>query len=137
VVAYQEQHRQHTLTDAEVRTLWGELDRIEAAGQAVPFAQAIKLLLLTGCRLNEVLSARWNWLDFDRQLVRLPDSKTGARDVHLPDDAMVILRSCRVRRCTCCLARQAGRLAASSALGVASARPLGLMKRGCMICDTP
>lgn len=93
VTAYQEQHRQHTLTDSELRTLWGVLDKIEGEGQSVPFAQTIKLLLLSGCRLGEWLGARWNWIDWDRQLLRLPDSKTGARDVHLPPDAVAILRS--------------------------------------------
>lgn len=93
VVALQEQHRQHTLTDTELRRLWAELERIESGGQSVPFAQAVKLLLLTGCRLGEWLGAQWAWIDWDRQLLCLPDSKTGARDVHLPDGAMTILRA--------------------------------------------
>lgn len=93
VQAHQEQPRQHTLTDDEVKRLWAELDRLQTGGQTVPFAQAIKLLLLTGCRLGEWLGARWNWIDWDRQLLRLPDSKTGARDVHLPAEVMDILRS--------------------------------------------
>jgi integrase len=93
VAAYPEQHRQRTLTDAEMRRLWSVLDRIEAEGQPVPFTTVVRLLLLTGCRLGEWLGARWNWIDFERGLLCLPDSKTGARDVHLPAEAMDILRS--------------------------------------------
>jgi integrase len=91
VEAYQEQHRQHTLTDAELKRLWSVLDRIEREGETVPFTTVVRLLLLTGCRLNEVLGAKWSWIDSERQLLRLPDSKTGARDVHLPAEAMAII----------------------------------------------
>jgi integrase len=92
VTAYPEQHRQRTLNDVELRRLWGVLDRVEAAGQEVPAAQAIRLLLLTGCRVNEWLRARWDWIDWQRGLLQLPDTKTGARDVHLPATALAILR---------------------------------------------
>lgn len=93
VAAFPEQHRQRTLTDSEMRRLWAVLDRIEAEGQPVPFTTVVRLLLLTGCRLGEWLGARWNWIDQERGLLRLPDSKTGARDVHLPAEAMAILGS--------------------------------------------
>jgi integrase len=93
VTAYPEQHRQRTLTDGELRRLWGVLDRIEAAGQEVPGTIAVRLLLLTGCRVNEWLGARWDWIDWPRGLLRLPDTKTGARDVHLPEAALAILRA--------------------------------------------
>lgn len=92
VRAYPEQHRQRTLTDAEVRRLWAVLDRVEAS-QEVPAAQAIKLALLTGCRKGEWLGARWDWIDWQRGLLQLPDTKTGARDVHLPGEAVEILRA--------------------------------------------
>lgn len=92
VTAYPEQHRQRTLTDAELQRLWAELDRIEAEGQSVPFTTVVRMLLMTGCRLGEWLGAKWSWIDWERGLLRLPDSKTGARDVHLPGTAMAILR---------------------------------------------
>ncbi|MEX2181883.1 MAG: tyrosine-type recombinase/integrase [Gemmatimonadaceae bacterium] len=45
---------------------------------ANPFAvAAIRLLALTGCRENEILSLRWDAVDFDRGYLRLADSKTG------------------------------------------------------------
>lgn len=45
---------------------------------ANPFAiAAIKLLALTGCRENEILSLRWDAVDLERGYLRLADSKTG------------------------------------------------------------
>lgn len=92
VQAYREEHRQRTLTDAELRQLWAVLDDMKE-GQRVPAAELIQLLLLTGCRLGEWVGARWDMLDMRRGLLRLPDSKTGARDVHLPPEALYILES--------------------------------------------
>lgn len=45
---------------------------------ANPFAvAAIRLLALTGCRENEILSLRWDAIDFERGHLRLADTKTG------------------------------------------------------------
>ena len=46
-------------------------------------AAAIRLLVLTGCRRNEILGLRWDDLNIDTGEMRLPDSKTGARMVPL------------------------------------------------------
>ncbi len=54
-------------------------------------AAGIRLLMLTGCRKNEVLGLRWEWVDFDRGCLRLPDSKTGAKTVPLAAAALAIL----------------------------------------------
>ncbi len=45
---------------------------------ANPFAvAAIRLLALTGCRENEILSLRWNAVDLDHGYLRFADTKTG------------------------------------------------------------
>lgn len=54
---------------------------------------AIRLLLLTGCRLREVLHLRWSEVDFDRGLLFLPDSKTGRKTVVLSEAAINVLKS--------------------------------------------
>ena len=59
-----------------------------------PFATAaIKLLLLTGCRLREILHLRWGHVDFERGMLFLPDSKTGRKPVLLSGVALSLLDS--------------------------------------------
>ena len=53
---------------------------------------AIRLLILTGARLNEILTAKWDYVDFEHSCLRLPDSKTGAKVVFLPPLAIEVLR---------------------------------------------
>jgi integrase len=57
-----------------------------------PFAvAAIRLLILTGARLREVLHARWEHVDFDRGVIFLPDSKTGKKPIYLSAASLAIL----------------------------------------------
>jgi integrase len=57
---------------------------------------AIRLLLLTGCRLREILTLKWADVDLGRGLINLPDekSKTGKRSVliNAPVDALAQIR---------------------------------------------
>jgi integrase len=57
-----------------------------------PYAiAAIRLLLLTGCRLSEILRLEWSQVDLERGFLRLPDSKTGKKDVILGAPALKVL----------------------------------------------
>ena len=57
-----------------------------------PYAVAvIRMLLLTGCRLGEILELQWSHVDFERRLLLLPDSKTGAKTVYLSEPALQVL----------------------------------------------
>lgn len=57
-----------------------------------PFAvAAIRLLMLTGARLREVLNLEWSHVDFERGLLRLPDSKTGKKTIVLGGAALLLL----------------------------------------------
>jgi integrase len=57
-----------------------------------PFAvAAIRLLILTGARLREILHAQWRHMDFERGILLLPDSKTGKKPVYLSAAALSIL----------------------------------------------
>ena len=51
-----------------------------------------RLLLLTGARLSEILTLQWSWIDWQRGTARLPDSKTGAKNLHLSPAALDLLR---------------------------------------------
>ena len=48
--------------------------------------------MLTGCRLSEILKLRWEHVDLEQGKLRLPDTKTGARVVHLGEPAVAVLR---------------------------------------------
>ncbi|BBF93426.1 site-specific integrase [Blastochloris tepida] len=52
---------------------------------------AIRLLLLTGARLREVLHLRWEHVDTERGLLLLPDSKTGKKTIVLGAPALAVL----------------------------------------------
>ena len=57
-----------------------------------PFAAAaIRLLILTGARLREILKLKWQHVDLERGLFLLPDSKTGAQSIILNAPALAIL----------------------------------------------
>jgi integrase len=57
-----------------------------------PFATAaIRLLLLTGCRLREILNLRWEEFDRERGMLLLPDSKTGRKPIILSGAALAVL----------------------------------------------
>jgi integrase len=59
-----------------------------------PFAAAaIRLLIVTGARLREILHARWEHTDLERGILFLPDSKTGRKPVYLSAPAMEVLAS--------------------------------------------
>jgi len=53
---------------------------------------AITLLLLTGCRLGEILELKWSYVDFERRMLLLPDSKTGKKIVYLSEQATEVLK---------------------------------------------
>ncbi len=54
---------------------------------------SIRLLLMTGCRLREILHLQWKEVDLGRGLLFLPDSKTGQKTVILNRSAISILES--------------------------------------------
>jgi integrase len=54
---------------------------------------AIRLLALTGCRENEILSLRWDAVDFERGYLRLDDTKTGKSVRPLGQSAATLLAS--------------------------------------------
>ena len=56
-------------------------------------AAAIRLLILTGSRLREILDLKWQHVDAERGLLHLPDSKTGAKTIVLAAPALEILAS--------------------------------------------
>ncbi|MGH1569785.1 tyrosine-type recombinase/integrase [Methylobacterium sp. P31] len=111
---YREEKRERFLTTAELQRLGDVLRQAETTGLAwdprptgklkhAPKLEnrreiysphvtgAIRLLLFTGCRLREILHLRWSEVDFERGLLFLPKSKTGAKTVVLNAPALDVL----------------------------------------------
>jgi integrase len=81
---------QRFLSQEEVQRLLAALDSDE--NQVA--AKAIKLLLLTGARRNEITHARWECVDWRKSTLLVPVSKTGRpRVITLSAAAMELLRS--------------------------------------------
>jgi integrase len=54
---------------------------------------ALRLLLLTGCRRNEILELQWQWIDFEQGKIDFPDSKTGKKSVYLNPPTLELLEN--------------------------------------------
>lgn len=93
VERYPETPRDRHLSYEELARLGEVLDQVEAEG-SIPLAavQAIRLLILSGARLSEVLTLRWNWVDLQGGCLRLGDSKVGPRVIFLGTPAVELLR---------------------------------------------
>lgn len=81
---------------------------------------AIRLLMLTGARLREVLNLEWSHVDFDRGLLRLRDSKTGKKTIVLGGAALALLEG---------LPRVGRYVVASTSAGTARERPRSDLNR--------
>ena len=89
---YPEEKRERFLSAAEIRRVGEVLTEMETENIELPSAiAAARLLMLTGCRLNEIMTLKWAHVDADAPALRLPDSKTGAKVVHLGKAALDLL----------------------------------------------
>ena len=92
VAKYPLHRRERFLTDAEFERLGRALDEAEVKGGASAGAiTAIRLLMLTGCRKNEILTLRWQHVDMAAGELTLADAKTGPRAVPLAPSALNLL----------------------------------------------
>ena len=90
---YKEHKRMDFLKIEDIEAIGQSLAALEMLGQVSPMpAAALRLLLLTGARLDEVLSLKWSYIDLEASLANLPDSKTGYKVLHLPLAAVEMLR---------------------------------------------
>ncbi|MHA7774472.1 tyrosine-type recombinase/integrase [Roseibium sp. M-1] len=113
---FREQGRQRYLSDEELARLGKALVKAETEGlpwsiqvtgdkrkhvpkcnQTIVYpthvTNAIRLLLMTGCRVREILHLRWKEVDLGRGLLFLADSKTGRKTVILNRSAIAILET--------------------------------------------
>jgi integrase len=91
---YPEEKRERFLSAAELRRIGEVLREMESERIELPSAiLAARLLILTGCRLGEIMTLKWDYVDFDECALRLPDSKTGKKVVHVGAPAVEYLHS--------------------------------------------
>lgn len=99
--AVADKKRERFLTPAERQKLELVVREGEATGRrsdgglSPHMARGIRLLLLTGMRRGDVIALRWEWIDWRHAMIKLPNSKTGARDVPLSPQALSYLREQR------------------------------------------
>ena len=80
------------LSEQEFLRLGTVLKQLETEGKiSNTAAAAIRLLMLTGCRRNEILTLRWQDVDLEHNELRLRGAKTGARAVPLSPAAKQVL----------------------------------------------
>ncbi len=91
VKKYKEEKRERFLSADELTALSDALDAEEA--DAPSAVAAYRLLILTGCRLGEIQSLKWDFVDLKDKVLRLPDSKTGEKTVYLGEDAIAVLKA--------------------------------------------
>jgi integrase len=84
--------RERFLSEIELARLADTLSAMEGEDKLSSTAvAAIRVLLLTGCRRSEILTLRWESVDFERGCLRLPDTKTGAKVVPLASAALEVM----------------------------------------------
>ena len=89
VVKYRERKHERFLTEEEFRRLGRVLDELEAGGRMpLHAAAALRLLMLTGCRCNEILTLRWEDVHLEAKELRLPDTKTGVNFLPMPVESL-------------------------------------------------
>jgi integrase len=85
---HKENKKERFLSLGEIQNVEKMLALEKALGSLSSYGlSAIKLLIYTGCRLQEVLKLKWTDVFLDKDYVHLTDSKGGKRDVVLSEEA--------------------------------------------------
>jgi len=96
-----ERKRRRYLSREEMARLLAALEAFAPAGVRWRFAQLIRLLMLTGCRVSEIKDARWSWVQGSVLVVPPECHKTGRdghpRLVQLTPPALEVLEQLRAR----------------------------------------
>lgn len=90
---YPETKRGTVLSSEQMRVLGDALRAMQSQDESRAIANALLLLLFTGCRRGEVISLKWEYVDLEHSVIRLPDSKTGQRSHTLGRGAVALLSS--------------------------------------------
>ena len=95
---FRERIRERLVSGDEVALLGATLAEVESSRAISEGSEdwravnVIRLLVYTGARLSEILTLEWGWVQWEGGFARLPDSKTGAKTLPLPQPALDLLR---------------------------------------------
>lgn len=95
VKRFPDQKNERFLSPVELARLGDALAAAERGGRNKVAIDAIRLLVLTGCRKSEVLTLQWPHVNFETGYLELPDSKTGQKRVPIGAPALELLTSLR------------------------------------------
>jgi len=100
VELYGAEGRERFLSEAELIRIGEALAELETTTMVSLWgAAALRLLIFTGARSDEILTLEWTWVNFDESALLLPRSKTGKRRIALNAAAIEVLKAIpRVRR---------------------------------------
>jgi integrase len=92
---FRERARERFLSEAEIGAAADGIETAEREGVIGPHAAAgLRLALFSGARSGEITASKWAHVDWQRKLIRLPDSKTNEpRTIHLSDAAIEVLKT--------------------------------------------
>lgn len=95
IAFYKERKRERFLSIEEISQMGVALAQLEETGEFSSIqCDALRLVLLTGCRVGEILNLTWEEVDLEHQLLLLGDSKTGQKAVALGTPEVEVL--CRI-----------------------------------------
>ncbi len=88
-----ERRRDRFLTEKELERLGQVIQEMEdAITDSIYVFAALRMLIFTGARLSEILTLTWAMVDLENGMLRLPDSKTGAKVIFLNPPAIRLLK---------------------------------------------
>ncbi|KCZ48505.1 hypothetical protein HY17_16785 [Hyphomonas sp. CY54-11-8] len=93
VKMFKTQPKTRLLTDSEVKAIFDAMEKAEAERLMEPvYLLACRLQFAFAARINEILLLEWSWVDFERRLIRWPDSKTGGMEKFMDAPTIELLQ---------------------------------------------
>jgi len=102
IKGYEETPPTRTFSDRELGLIGKGLNTMQAArtgeGRLTSAVDALRLAACQGFRISEPRTCTWAEIDWDQRLLKLADSKTGAKDVPLGPVTLMILKDIKARQ---------------------------------------
>lgn len=90
---YRENKRERYLNESELRRLIATINKCEEDGSEERNMMILfRLLIYTGARQGELLTAKWDYVDLEANTLNLPDSKTGKKKINLCPEAVAEIK---------------------------------------------